>query len=66
MIWHLSGTKSLPDICDHPLPCYSGDSELKDSKLSDVYNFLLVIMPPPLGTGGIMFSACPSVRPSEA
>ena len=24
------------------------------------------IMPPPLGAGGIMFSGCPSVRPSEA
>ena len=23
-------------------------------------------MPPPLGAGGIMFSGCPSVRPSEA
>ena len=25
-----------------------------------------VFMPPPLGAGGIMFSGCPSVRPSEA
>ena len=24
------------------------------------------VMPPPLGAGGIMFSGCPSVRPSEA
>ena len=27
---------------------------------------ILLIMPPPLGAGGIMFSGCPSVRPSEA
>ena len=25
-----------------------------------------IVMPPPLGAGGIMFSVCPSVRPSEA
>ena len=25
-----------------------------------------LFMPPPLGAGGIMFSGCPSVRPSEA
>ena len=25
-----------------------------------------IVMPTPLGTGGIMFSGCPSVRPSEA
>ena len=25
-----------------------------------------IFMPPPLGAGGIMFSGCPSVRPSEA
>ena len=25
-----------------------------------------IFMPPPLGTGGIMFSGCPSVHPSEA
>ena len=25
-----------------------------------------IVMPPPLGAGGIMFSGCPSVRPSEA
>ena len=26
----------------------------------------MIVMPPPLGAGGIMFSGCPSVRPSEA
>ena len=26
----------------------------------------IIFMPPPLGAGGIMFSGCPSVRPSEA
>ena len=26
----------------------------------------VIFMPPPLGAGGIMFSGCPSVRPSEA
>ena len=31
------------------------------------YNhFGCFFMPPPLGAGGIMFSGCPSVRPSEA
>ena len=28
--------------------------------------FTVFVMPPPLGAGGIMFSSCPSVRPSEA
>ena len=28
--------------------------------------YQIIIMPPPLGAGGIMFSGCPSVRPSEA
>ena len=27
---------------------------------------IVIFMPPPLDTGGIMFSGCPSVRPSEA
>ena len=27
--------------------------------------FKLIFVPPPLGAGGIMFSSCPSVRPSE-
>ena len=26
--------------------------------------FICIFMPPPLGAGGIMFSGCPSVRPS--
>ena len=26
----------------------------------------MIFMPPPLGAGGIMFSGCPSVRPSDA
>ena len=25
--------------------------------------YIAIVMPPPLGTGGIMFSGCPSVRP---
>ena len=45
MIWHLSGTKSLPDICDDPLldPVLFRWQWVKCSKLSDVYNFLLDI-----------------------
>ena len=31
-----------------------------------VYHDMDFFMPPPLGAGGIMFSGCPSVRPSEA
>ena len=27
-------------------------------------HLLVIAMPPPLGAGGIMFSGCPSVRPS--
>ena len=30
------------------------------------YIYILLVMPPPLGARGIMFSGCPSVRPSEA
>ena len=29
-------------------------------------SIVVIFMPPPLGTGGFMFSGCPSVRPSEA
>ena len=32
----------------------------------DAVTISKIIMPPPLGAGGIMFSGCPSVRPSEA
>ena len=31
-----------------------------------IQHFYHVVMLPPLGAGGIMFSGCPSVRPSEA
>ena len=34
--------------------------------LQFIQNHSRFVMPPPLGAGGIMFSGCPSVRPSEA
>ena len=41
---------------------------LKSSMIPDPSGQLaeLIVMPPPLGARGIMFSGCPSVRPSEA
>ena len=34
--------------------------------MTQLEHCLKLFMPPPLGAGGIMFSGCPSVRPSEA
>ena len=39
-------------------PCFP--TQIKHGRLT----MHLVVMPPPLGAGGIMFSGCPSVRPS--
>ena len=34
------------------------------SAMASQITSLTIVMPPPLGAGGIMFSGCPSVRPS--
>ena len=50
-----------------PQGCYS--QNVTFSGLKGAANMGIVIMPPPLGAGGIMFSGCPSipsVRPSKA
>ena len=53
----------------HPTPCPHGQgvgiylyNSILEKINHDVQN--LFFMPPPLGAGGIMFSGCPSVRPS--
>ena len=39
---------------------FQSDSPKQESKPG----MYVIVMPPPLGAGGIMFSGCPSVRPS--
>ena len=42
----------------------SVSKKLKVKYVMSTNSHLCVFMPPPLGSGGIMFSGCPSVRPS--
>ena len=41
-------------------------NDVLKSAMASQTTSLTIVMPPPLGAGGIMFSGCPSVRPSEA